>query len=306
MQSQSVAGDTPRYRVERVGNGYRVIGRDLIVWEETFSQASERRAELELGRPSYAPLPPLSGSPAEQPHGIVYGPVVSRRLGRSLGVNITPPGCRVCHLNCVYCEFGGKERHQRSAHWPTPGEIGCALASRLDRVGEIDSVTISGYGEPTAHPRFAAVVAEIVSQVGRQRPGLGVRILTNGSQASRESVRRALDLLEERIVKLDASMEAVCRPRSTQLLGRSVVGMCLLRDVTLQCCFIHGSVSNTDDRSVSDWIDTVRVVRPRAVQIYTINHPPADDRIRPVSQEQLEEIACRLRSKTGIDAGVFT
>jgi wyosine [tRNA(Phe)-imidazoG37] synthetase (radical SAM superfamily) len=114
-----------------------------------------------------------------------------------------------------------------------------------------------------------------------------------------------LDLLDERIVKLDASMEAVCRPQSSQMLGRSVVGMCLLRDVTLQCCFIHGSVSNTDDSSVSDWIDAVRVVKPRAVQIYTINHPPADDEIRPVSRDQLEEIACRLRSKTGIDAAVF-
>jgi wyosine [tRNA(Phe)-imidazoG37] synthetase (radical SAM superfamily) len=305
VESQSVAGDTPRYRVERVGNGYRVIGRDLIVWEESFSQASERRAEFELGRPSYAPLPPLSGRPAEQPHGIVYGPVVSRRLGRSLGVNITPPGCRVCPLDCVYCEFGGEEKRDRGARWPAPGEIGSAIANRLDRVGELDSVTISGYGEPTAHPRFGAVVAEIVSQVGRQRPALGVRILTNGSQTARESVRRALDLLDERIVKLDASMEAVCRPRSSQMLGRSVAGMCQLSDVTLQCCFIHGSVSNTDDSSVSDWVDTVRVVRPRAVQIYTINHRPADGEIRPVSKDQLEEIACRLRSKTGIDADVF-
>ncbi len=111
--------------------------------------------------------------------------------------------------------------------------------------------------------------------------------------------------LDERIVKLDASMEAVCRPHSSRLLGRAVVGMCLLRDVTLQCCFIHGSVSNTDDRSVSDWINTVRVVKPRAVQIYTINRRPADSEIRPVSRDQLEEIACRLRSKTGIDADVF-
>jgi wyosine [tRNA(Phe)-imidazoG37] synthetase (radical SAM superfamily) len=183
--------------------------------------------------------------------------------------------------------------------------VGSALANRLNRVGELDSVTISGYGEPTTHPRFPAVVAEIVSQVGRQRPGLEVRILTNGSQAARECVRRALDLLDERIVKLDAAMEAVCRPQSSQLLGKSIVGMCLLRDVTLQSCFIHGSISNTDNDSVSDWIDTVRVVKPQAVQIYTINRPPADDEIRPVSRDQLEEIACRLRSKAGIDANVF-
>ncbi len=305
METQSAVGGTPRYRIERVGNGYRVVGDDLVVWEEAFSEASQRRDELELGRPSYAPLPPLRGVPTEHLHGIVYGPVVSRRLGRSLGVNITPPGCRICSLDCVYCEFGRVEGHDRCPRWPTPGEIGSALGSRFDRVGELDSVTISGYGEPTLHPRFEAVVAEVVSHTFRRRSGLGVRILTNGSQAARESVRRALDLLDERIVKLDASMEAVCRPRSSQVLGRSVVGMCLLKDVTLQCCFIHGSVSNADDKSVSDWIDVVRVVKPRAVQIYTINRPPADSGIRPVSQDQLEEIACRLRSKTGIDADVF-
>jgi wyosine [tRNA(Phe)-imidazoG37] synthetase (radical SAM superfamily) len=305
VESQSVIGSTPRYRIERVGNGYQVVGGDLIVWEETFSEASQRREELEPARPSYALLPPVIHTPPEQPQGIIYGPVVSRRLGRSLGVNIAPPGCRVCSLDCVYCEFGGDESHERSARWPTPGEVGSALANRLDRVGELDSVTISGYGEPTLHPRFAAVVAEVVSQVGRQRPGLGVRILTNGSQAVRECVRRALDLLDERIVKLDASMETVCRPRSSQMFGKSVVGMCLLRDVTLQSCFIHGSISNTDDASVSDWIDTVRVVKPREVQIYTINRRPSDGAIRPVSRDQLEEIACRLRSKTGIDAKVF-
>jgi wyosine [tRNA(Phe)-imidazoG37] synthetase (radical SAM superfamily) len=305
VESQTVVAGTPQYRIERVGNGYRVIGGDLIVWEESFAEASRRRAELEPARPSYAPLPPVSRTPSEQPDGIIYGPVVSRRLGRSLGVNIAPPGCRVCSLDCVYCEFGGDERRARSARWPTPGEVGSALANRLDRLADLDSVTISGYGEPTLHPRFASVVAEVVSQVGRQRPGLGVRILTNGSQAARECVRRALDLLEERIVKLDASMETVCRPQSGQLLGKSVVGMCLLRDVTLQSCFIQGSISNTDDGSISDWIDTVRVVKPRAVQIYTINRRPSDDEIRPVSRGELEEIACRLRSKTGIDADVF-
>ena len=282
MESQRIVGDGPRYRIERIGNGYRVIGEDLIVWEETFCEANQRRAELEPGRPAYAPLPPVRGGLSEQPNGIVYGPVMSRRLGRSLGVNISPPGCRVCSFDCVYCEFGREARRDRSVRWPTPGEFGSALESRLDQVGELDSVTISGYGEPTLHPRFAAVVAEIVSELGRRRPALGVRILTNGSQAVRESIRRALDLLDERIVKLDASMEAVCRPQSGQLLGRSVVGMCLLRDVTLQCCFIHGSISNTDDRSVSDWIDVVRVVKPRAVQIYTINRRPADSEIRPV------------------------
>jgi wyosine [tRNA(Phe)-imidazoG37] synthetase (radical SAM superfamily) len=305
VESHRAIADAPRYRVERVKKGYRVVGEGLMVWEETFAEASRRRDELDPGRSFHPPPPPVPRSPSEQPDGIIYGPVASRRLGRSLGVNIAPPGCRICTLDCVYCEFGGRGGHERSARWPTPGAVGSALANRLDRVGELDSVTISGYGEPTLHPRFAFVVAEVVSQVRHQRPHLGVRILTNGSQSARESVRRALDLLDERIVKLDASMESVCRPQSSQAFGKSFVGMRLLRDVTLQSCFIHGSISNTDDRAVRNWIDTVRAVRPRAVQLYTINRPPADDEIRPVSRDQLEEIACHLRSRSGIDATVF-
>jgi wyosine [tRNA(Phe)-imidazoG37] synthetase (radical SAM superfamily) len=180
-----------------------------------------------------------------------------------------------------------------------------ALLHALDTVGRIDSITISGQGEPTLHPRFAGVVAEVLAEA-RRRPGNApVRILTNGTLAIRPVVRRALDQLDERIVVLDAAGHRVNRPARGRPLGTLVAGLLLLRDVSLQSCFIGGAVSNCDASSVGDWADLVAELRPRRVQIHTINRRSAQAGIHPLVRAQLEEIACVLRARTGIEAEVY-
>jgi wyosine [tRNA(Phe)-imidazoG37] synthetase (radical SAM superfamily) len=138
----------------------------------------------------------------------------------------------------------------------------------------------------------------------RSRPETPVCILTNGSRAIRPRVRRALNRLDERIVKLDAEPDAVNRPRASVPLGGLLHGLSLLRDVTLQSCFIDGSVSNVGRDTVQRWADLVVELEPRRVQVYTIDRRPADLDIRPVSEARLEEVACLLRARTGIEAEV--
>lgn len=251
------------------------------------------------------PLPRIRGRHSRPPGAVVYGPLRSRRLGRSLGLNLAQPGSTTCSFHCVYCEYPREHCDYPFGDWPTPLGVARALKSALSRCGPLDSITISGSGEPTLHPEFPAVVDQILSEARRARPGVPVRILTNGETTPSETVRGALDRLDECIVMLDACAERIGRPGPGAPLGSIVYAISLLRDVTLQSCFVGGDVSNTDDASVREWADLVEEVQPRSVQIFTISRPPATADARPVPRKRLEEIAEELHERTGIEARVF-
>lgn len=296
----------PRYRIERANLGYRVVGDSVFLWEETLREAAECREQLADATAATAPgVAPAALSGPIVPEAVVYGPVASRRFGRSLGIDLMPPGRRACNFDCVYCELGRVPREGAcGTGWPSLGDIRYALVRAFDTVGPIDSITISGHGEPTLHPRFAGAVAEILGEARRSRSAVPVRILTNGTLASRPAIRRALDQLDERIVVLDAAADRVNRPARGCPLGTAVAGM-LLRDVSIQSCFIGGAVSNCDPSCVGAWSEAVAELRPRRVQIHTINRRPARPEIHPLVRAQLEEIACVLRARTGIEAEVY-
>ncbi len=220
-------------------------------------------------------------------------------------MNLNPPGCPVCSLDCVYCELPRGGPGDRGRPWPAPGRVGTALANALPGVGAIDSVTLSGNGEPTLHPCFGTVVAEVIGAVRRSNPKLPIRILTNGTEALRPPVQRALDFLDERILTLDAEPSAVNRAGPEHDLRERIAGARSLRDVTLQSCFIEGAVSNVGAASLAAWIEAIARIRPRAVQIYTIDRPAATPGIRPVAPRSLERIARELWAGTGVHCRVF-
>jgi len=242
---------------------------------------------------------------SSQVKGIVYGPVWSPQLGRSLGVDPLPPPYRVCTFDCVYCTFQHLPSGRRGTRWPSPGEVGSALANALPEAGPLDSITLSGHGEPTLHPRFGSLVAEVLSAARHARPGVPVCIVTNGSTVCHEDVRRALDLLDERIVKLDAGGARVCRPDASHPLGAVIAGLPLLRDMTIQSCFIEGEIENTDANSVQEWVDLVSELRPQAVQIYTPSWLGREVGVLPVPRWRLEEIAEQLEGLSGLHTSVY-
>lgn len=256
-------------------------------------------------RSRYPLRPAIGGRTSRPPGWLVYGPLESRRLGRSLGINLARPGRTTCSFRCVYCEFPREEGCDAYGDWPTPSAVGSALARALPRCGRLDSITISGSGEPTEHPQLGAIVSRVMREARRARSEVPVRILTNGATAIRPEVRRALDRLDERIVTLDAGAKEVDRPEARSPLGGALYGVSLLRSITVQSCFIDGAVSNVGERTVSEWVDILGELRPRAVQIFTMSRRPALMDVRPVSAARLKEIACLLRARTGIDARVF-
>jgi sulfatase maturation enzyme AslB (radical SAM superfamily) len=145
--------------------------------------------------------------------GIVYGPVRSRRLGRSLGINLTPAHLKLCSFNCSYCQYGWSEHSRRAAepafeHWPSAATVAKAVAAAvralLAQGDRIDRLTLAGHGEPTMHPKFKEVVAALRKLRDELVPGVPIAVLSNASTLDRADVREALAEIDERYMKLDA------------------------------------------------------------------------------------------------------
>jgi len=250
--------------------------------------------------------------------GVTYGPVKSRRLGASLGVNILPFGVKVCSFNCNYCQCGWTTDTVDPAalakyRFPTAREVGDGLRKTLQDLrarGEtLDCITLAGNGEPTLHPDFLDVVKEILSVRDEILPGVRVDILSNAAHLDRPQVVEGLNLLDARYMKLDAGSEEqflnMNSPVTEVGIWDVVKQLPKLKDFTIQTMFTHGRRDNTDEKSVVDWINVVRRAKPRSVQIYSVDRFPADKKITKVDRDLLEEIARALTEQTGIPAEVF-
>jgi wyosine [tRNA(Phe)-imidazoG37] synthetase (radical SAM superfamily) len=249
---------------------------------------------------------------------IVYGPVRSRRLGRSLGVNLLPPGTRVCNMNCAYCQYGWTRISARSrgpgVGWPCVQAVEEALALRLARAAAssetIDRITVAGHGEPTLHPDFDAIIERIAAVRDRTAPGVPMAILSNSTTADHASVRRGLARFDERYMKLDAG-DPFTFARINGSPGSLLDVIDALRGlppVVIQAMFVDdraGEFGNTSDSAVSQWLNAVEAIGAAGVHIYTIEKAPAREGLRPVGTRRLREIAERVR-RVGIPADVFT
>ena len=245
-----------------------------------------------------------------------YGPVKSRRCGMSLGLNPLPASLKVCSFDCPYCQCGWTERTARGRGerlaYPKVAEILGEIETRLTDLRAagtaIDTMTFAGNGEPTLHPRFREIVEGTMELKKRLYPAAIVDILSNGQTVNREPVRAGLRLLDRRILKLDGGsmrvIDAVDRPLVAYDLPAILEGMRTLGDVTIQSMFVAGSVDNTGDGDVADWIRCLAAVRPVLVQVYTIARDPADPTLRKVPKAKLEAIAARVR-EAGLRAEVY-
>jgi len=250
--------------------------------------------------------------------GIIYGPVPSRRLGLSLGINLLPAGYKLCSFNCLYCQYGWTSKptldptHQIE-DLPRPAEVFAALERSLRQTVRqrirLDSITFSGNGEPTLHPDLTEIVEGVRTLRDRYLPQVKLAILSNSSTVGRGDVRAALGMLDLRVMKLDAGSEELIRqlnhPVPPFYLGEIVAGLKQLRDVTLQSLFIQGRVANADPDSVTLWIDKVREILPVLVQVYTLDRVPPERRIWKVNPATLQWIARQVHWRAGVRAEVY-
>lgn len=248
---------------------------------------------------------------------IVYGPVRSRRLGASLGINLLPAGMKICNMDCAYCQYGwtrgaARYRGQRIG-WPTSQAVEAAVSTRLmaaaDRNESIDRLTVAGHGEPTLHPEFEDVVTRLCSVRDRIAPGLPIAILSNSTTAWADDVRRGLGMFDERYMKLDAGDSATFAAVNGggRHLSDVVEALRRLSPIVIQAMFVRdrrGGVDNCGDAAVAAWLRALETIRATRVQVYTLDRAPAMPSLQPVAPRRLREIAERVRA-SGMAADVF-
>ncbi len=249
---------------------------------------------------------------------IIFGPVVSRRLGISLGINLLPTKAKVCSFDCIYCECGfTPKEYEEKVTLPIRTEVREKLEAKLlemDGEGQLpDVITFAGNGEPTLHREFAGIIDDTIELRDRLAPNARIAVLSNATMLHRPAVFNALLKIRDNIQKLDSAFEETVQlldcPKGVFNLEKTIDQLIAFEgNVTIQTLFLRGSfkgtpVDNTTEKEISAWIDVLQKIKPRQVMIYTIDRDTPVDTLEKVPIEELEAIAERLR-KAGFDVQV--
>jgi len=252
-------------------------------------------------------------------HDIVFGPVKSRRLGVSLGINLLPAEAKYCTFNCIYCECGWThEKIQGENKLPERELVAERLEEKLRSMKETgmrpDAITFAGNGEPTIHPQFPEVLEDAIRLRDQYFPEALVSVLTNASTLDKPAIFQALKKTGNSILKLDAGTEKMFRlingPR-TGITLKSIIEKLKEFDgeLIIQTLFLRGEiegkkVDNTAEPEISRWLEHIRDIRPKYVMIYPVDRETALASIEKVSFRELGMIADRVE-KLGIKAQVY-
>ena len=238
---------------------------------------------------------------------IAYGPIHSRRLGTSLGMELMPLAHKLCTFNCVYCECGWNTpvSHPKL---PTREEVKMALEARLKEGLDLDVITFSGNGEPTLHPDFLSIIEDTCALRDQYCPKAKVSVLSNSTQLGRPDVVQALRLCDNRILKLDAATDEMMRridlPVNEHLTVKQIIEWLAQfnGDFTLQTCFLRGEhagkpIDNTTPEELEAWYKAVETLHPKQIMIYVIDRKTPEENLTKISREEMETIAAPLRTK---------
>ena len=245
----------------------------------------------------------------------IFGPIKSRRLGISLGINLLPDDGKVCTFDCLYCECGFNAMHRSKKSLPTREEVAKALENKLKEMknnGEQpDVLTFAGNGEPTVHPDFDKIIDDTILIRNKYCPNAKISVLTNSTLITRPKVFEALKKVDNNILKLDTVdynyISFLDRPTGKYDLEEIIERMKAFNGkAIIQTMFLKGIVSgididNTGDKYVQPWIETVKRIAPREVMIYTIDRETPQAGLQKATREELDHIVSLLE-KEGIKA----
>lgn len=231
---------------------------------------------------------------------IVFGPIRSRRLGTSLGVNILPSNGKLCNFDCVYCECGWNKDGVDDRTLPRYAEVAEALELKLCELSgqgvQVDSITFSGNGEPTMNPDFAQIIDKTLELRERFFPQAKVSVLSNATMIGHDSVFEALRKVDNPIMKLDASSDELIaeinKPTGHYRMDKVVEGLKKFDgDFVLQTMFLRSKEFDTlKDGGLAAWMDIVRELRPREIMVYTIDRQTPDKSLERYTVEEMTEM----------------
>ena len=240
---------------------------------------------------------------------IVFGPVSSRRLGVSLGINLLPTACKVCNFNCIYCECGWNMPNSKHEKLPSREEVREALSMQLKQMASEnkppDVITFAGNGEPTLHPQFGPIIDDTIELRNEHCPNARIAVLSNATRINQESVFRALQKVDQNILKLDAAtdslVETLNQPNQPYSVEKTVNNLMRFNgDFILQTLFVKGTyngstVDNTTPNEVAKWLKIVEMLHPKEVMVYTISRDTPAQGLKNISKKELEQIAQQVR-----------
>lgn len=252
-------------------------------------------------------------------HSTVFGPIHSRRLGTSLGINLSPDDGKTCTFDCLYCEAGFNAQGAGRSGLPTKEKTLADLESKLQEMKEkgenLDVITFSGNGEPTIHPEFPEIAEGVMMLRDRYFPQAKVSVLTNSTRIFTPRVADALKRVDNNILKLDSAIEPtmrlIDRPGDKSFTVKKVVeGLKQFEGSgVIQTMFLRGShngisVDNTTPAEVDALIEAYNTIKPREVMIYSLDRATPEQHLVKVPREELEAIASHIREATGLEVSV--
>lgn len=252
-------------------------------------------------------------------HSTIFGPIHSRRLGISLGVNLMPNDGKICSFDCLYCEAGFNAQGPGTTGIPTREAVKRQLKAKLEQMkadgSGLDVITFSGNGEPTLHPHFKEVVHDVMLLRDRYYPQARVSVLSNSTMAGRPQVAEALKKVDNNILKLDsaiaATLRVINRPQSPNLLPEGVIedlkqfsGQCIVQTMMLRGEWEGKPFDNTTDTEVNALIEAYRQIQPREVMLYSLDRKTPADHLVKIEHDELQAIGDRIAQATGIPVQV--
>lgn len=245
-------------------------------------------------------------------HSTIFGPIHSRRLGSSLGINLMPSDGKICSFDCLYCEAGYNSQGPGNAGLPSRDEVRKLLEEKLKAmVNEgtpLDVITFSGNGEPTLHPEFEGVVEDTIMLRDKYYPEAKVSVLCNSTRLDSPAVRRGLRMADNCILKLDSAltptMRLIDRPANKEFTCEKLIPQlaefgdkCIIQTMMLRGTHNGEVVDNTGDNEIEALAEAYKRIGPAEVMLYSIDRPTPESNLRKVEKDELERIADRFRAE---------
>ena len=244
-------------------------------------------------------------------HDTIFGPIHSRRLGISLGVNLMPNDGKICSFDCVYCEAGYNAQGQGTTGVPSRDQVRKQLRKKLAAMHEageaLDVITFSGNGEPTLHPQFKQIVHDVINLRNHYFPEAKVSVLSNSTMAGKPSVIEALKMVDNNILKLDSAIAHTLRlinqPKPDNVQPDGVIadlkafgGQCIVQTMMLRGEHNGKHIDNTTDAEIDALIAAYLEIKPREVMLYSIDRKTPEENLEKVNADELQRIADRMRA----------
>lgn len=248
---------------------------------------------------------------------IIFGPIKSRRLGISLGINLLPLDKKVCNFDCIYCECGWTEKNNAKITLPTASAVSKELVLKLQQMQlnneKLDVITFAGNGEPTMHPQFGMIIDNTIALRDRFFPTAKIAVLSNATLIRKKSVFNALQKVDQNILKLDSGIEATCKiinkpTQNFQLVPlteylKKMNGNLIIQTLFLKGCYNDIPIDNTTETEVNTWLSIIEEIRPKQVMIYSLARDTPASNLEKISKNVLTNIADKVKA-SGIEVQV--